>query len=457
VIVRGGEVLMEGAAGTARVDLGVRGGVVAAVGAAIEAEPGEEILDAGGLLVLPGAVDPHVHFNDPGFTEREDFLSGTSSAASGGVTTVIDMPCTSVPAVTTLANLLRKEGAVAGKAVVDYGFFGGVPAQSMGPELPATLAELAPEVLGLKVYLLSGMAEFGSLGPWELEQVFRASALLGLPVLVHAEDAAYVASATGRARKAGDSPRHYYGSRPETAEVLAVEAAIALAAAAGGDLHVVHVGAADAADLVLRARSGELSRGRVTSETAPHYLAFDLLDFERIGSALKINPPVKSPGNRERLWHLLSSGAIDFVASDHAPCPPAGKRTGSIWTDYAGIPGCPTLLPYLYAEGFRAGRLTLPRLAEVCALAAARRYGIAGRKGSIAVGKDADLVLLDPAAETVVRGECSPSRGKITPFEGMRLRGRIERTLVRGRVVWDAGRGLVAEPGWGKRLRRGGR
>lgn len=454
MIVRGGQVLLEGADEATRVDLRVREGRIAEVGADLCAEGGERLLDAGGLLVLPGAVDGHVHFNDPGYTDREDFLTGTSAAASGGVTTVIDMPCTSLPPVTSLANLRVKADAVGGKAVVDYGFFGGVSAQSLADGSGERLRELAPEVLGLKAYLLSGMEEFGALGPYELEELLAAAASLGLPVLVHAEDPSFVAAATRCARSRGADPADYYASRPEIAEILAVGAAVALADAACGDLHLVHVGTAAAADLVRIKRLDRSFRARVTAETAPHYLAFDLEDFRRLGSALKINPPVKAAGNRERLWRLLAEGALSFVASDHAPCPESWKRTGSIWTDYAGIPGCPTLLPYLYSEGYRAGRLSLRRLCEVTSRGAAERYGIGARKGSVAVGKDADLAIIDPDADAVVCGRDSPSRGKVTPFEGMRLRGRVVRTLVRGRVVWELGTGVTARPGWGVRLRR---
>jgi hypothetical protein len=178
-------------------------------------------------------VDAHVHFNDPGFTNREDFLTGTSAAASGGVTTVIDMPCTSVPSVTSLDALRTKEEAVRGKALVDYGFFGGVSAQSFAQGFPRLLGELAPEVLGLKVYMLSGMAEFERLGPYEIREVLSLSASLGLPVLVHAEDPVYVAAATESARSRGSSPADYYSSRPVIAELLAAVAAVTLAEEVG--------------------------------------------------------------------------------------------------------------------------------------------------------------------------------------------------------------------------------
>jgi dihydroorotase-like cyclic amidohydrolase len=230
--------------------------------------------------------------------------------------------------------------------------------------------------------------------------------------------------------------------------MLAVLAAVELARETGADLHIVHVGTAAAAEIV--------GQSQATCETAPHYLAFTLDDFERLGAALKITPPLKPAPNRDRLWELLARGTIGFVASDHAPCPAHEKETGSIWTDYGGIPGTGTMLPYLFSEGYLRGRLSLSRLLEVIAASNAQRYGLDDRKGAIAVGKDADLVLVDPRASWTVRGARFLSKGKITPFEGTTFQGRVQTTLVRGTVVYDADRGIVAPPGHGHWLRRSG-
>jgi dihydroorotase-like cyclic amidohydrolase len=243
----------------------------------------------------------------------------------------------------------------------------------------------------------------------------------------------------------GDGPRDYYRSRPETAEMLAALTLAQLAAETGVDLHVVHVATADAAR--------HLASHGATAETGPHYLAFSLEDFCRIGAPLKVTPPVKRAGNREALWALLADGTLSFVASDHAPCQAEEKATGSIWTDYSGIPGTGTLLPLLYSEGYRKGRLSLRRLVEVTSTAAARRYGLDDRKGAIAVGHDADLVLIDPEAQWTVRGAAFLSRGKVTPFEGVTLQGRVTKTIVRGRVVYDVRDGIADVAGYGKWLR----
>jgi len=203
-----------------------------------------------------------------------------------------------------------------------------------------------------------------------------------------------------------------------------------------------------------------LHAGGASCETCAHYLAFTDADFPRLGASLKTAPVVKGAAEREGLWRLLASGAVDFVASDHAPAPEEEKNTGNPWTAYGGIPGTGTMLPYLLSEGLLSGRLSLPRFLDATGGAASRRYGLSARKGSIAVGKDADLVLVDPSATTRIEGGKLLSKGKITPFEGMRLTGRILVTYVRGAPVYRAARGadeaeagdVVAQPGSGKFL-----
>ncbi|HUV06867.1 MAG TPA: dihydroorotase family protein, partial [Spirochaetia bacterium] len=281
-----------------------------------------------------------------------------------------------------------------------------------------------------------------------------------LPVLVHAEDYDYVTNATREAMNEGSQPIHFYRSRPEIAERLAVLAALEIAEETGGDLHVVHIGTAQAArhfkrSALVKDNGKEAAPGpRMTCETGPHYLHFDVEDFQAMGSSLKVTPPVKTPPNKQQLWDLLSDGTISFVASDHAPCQEQEKRTGSIWTDYSGIPGCGTLLPFTFSEGYGRGRLTLKRLLEVTSENAARRYGLFHRKGSIETGKDADLVIIDPDAQWKVEGARSYSKGKITPFEGLVFRGRVLKTILRGRVIYDSERGVLAERGAGQFLRR---
>ncbi|MGC9315061.1 MAG: dihydroorotase [bacterium] len=399
-----------------------------------------------GLIVLPGGIDPHVHFNDPGFTFREDFYSGNCAAAAGGITTVIDMPCTSIPPITNADNLKHKLEVISKESIIDYGLFGGVCAQMFEGDFASEMKSIADDVLGFKTYFLSGMKSFGHLDHFQFERVLRVAADLQSIVLLHAEDHAYVISAADYHRRKGDSPLDYYRSRPEMAEILAIETAVKIAEDIGADLHIVHISSADGARLI--------PGGRITGETAPHYLAFNCDDFIRIGSPLKVNPPVKFQGNAEVLWQKLADGILDFVASDHAPCTKDEKNTGSIWTDYSGIPGVGTILPYMFSEGYLKNRLTLSQLTQVTSQSAAKRYGISNRKGSIGIGKDADFAVIDPSSKWLVRGADFLSMGKITPFEGMVFEGQVVKTFLRGKQIYDVENGILTNPGTGKFLRK---
>lgn len=442
MIIQHGQVALADCPDAQGVDIRIEEGRIVEIGEGLSGTP---LLDARGLYVLPGGIDPHVHLNDPGYTHRESFGHGSRAAAAGGITTVIDMPCTSIPPVTNRHNLMRKLAAIAPQSVVDFALYGGVSGQGWEEDRGRGMEELAADVVGFKAYLISGMASFGRLNHYQLEQVLLHAKALGRPLLLHAEDYDYVTAATEAWMGRGDTPVHFYHSRPEIAELLAIRVATEIARSTEADLHIVHIGTA--------AGVGCLDGSRVTGETAPHYLAFDLDDFQRIGAPLKATPPVKSAGNRDALWALLAADKIDFVASDHAPCPAAEKNTGSVWTDYSGIPGTGTLLPFMFSEGYMKGRLTLARLAEVTATSAARRYRLDDRKGSIAVGKDADLVLIDPRQTWTVEGKAFYSRGKITPFEGTTWQGRVVKTILRGQVIYDAAQGIRVPGGYGQLLR----
>jgi allantoinase len=470
-----------------RRDIRIAAGKISAIGQDLAADVDEQVLDASGLEVFPGAIDPHVHFNEPGFTHREDFLHGSMAAARGGVTTVVDMPCTSLPPVTSAANLAAKLAAMGQHSVVDYALFGGVSGHILEESLAKGMAELAADVVGFKCYTISGMETFTAVDHDGLGRALRKAAELGRPLLLHAEDPSIIKAATERYKAAAVREQRaavwddYVESRPAAAEYAAVASALSLtkAGARVGDtlqadvsqwLHIVHVGTADAAEFLARESAG------ASCETCPHYLIFSREAFAEKGSALKTAPPVKEAGNAERLWAMLADGRIAFVTSDHAPAPASEKHSGSIWTDYGGIPGTGTLFPILYSEGYRKGRLDLRAFVRATSGAAAERYCLSGGKGSIEVGKDADLVLVDPKSNWTVRGTELLSKGTITPFEGMRLDGAVFKTLVRGKVVWDGSlvavaagaavsddaasgaaalRGISVSAGWGKHIRWG--
>ncbi|MDP2359484.1 MAG: allantoinase AllB [bacterium] len=417
-------------------------------------------LDLGGALVLPGVIDGHVHFDDPGYTWREDFATGTRAAAAGGVTCVADMPCTSIPPVINGAALEAKLAVVAPKAHVDFLFWGGICADLMAHDnaWKRYLRELAGAgAAAIKCYLHSGMAAFPALTPAQMETAAEACRELGLPLGVHAEDHGIIAEREAKLRRDGaDDWRAYLLSRPAEAEIRAVEQVIAAARRTGAHLHVVHLGSGDALD-----RLGEAAREGVpvTAETCPHYLAFATHHFPIMGSVLKTAPPVKKEEDRRRLWWGLETGEISFVTTDHAAgLWPQEKQTGSFRTDYGGIPGTELMLPWLYSVGVQQGRITLERLVELLSGGPARFFGVADRKGALAPRHDADFVVLDDDWPWQVESVRLHNRNRYTPFEGWPLTARVRQTWVRGRLVYDhATDSFPAPPGWGRLIRRGGR
>jgi allantoinase len=448
MIIRNGLLALPGEGDFRRASMRVAGERVAEIAESLEGAPGEEEIDASGLLVFPGAIDPHVHFDEPGFTSREDFLHGSSEAARGGVTTVIDMPCTSLPPVIDLPALENKLKAISKGAVVDYALYGGVSGHAVAESLAGAMAELAPKVVGFKCYFISGMESFTRVTHEDFARVVAEGQRLGRPILLHAEDLDYVTAATARVKSARGEAKaewaDYCDSRPEAAEIAAVASALALARGREEWLHIVHVGTAAAARAAREAGA--------SCETCAHYLEFGREDFAAKGAALKTAPVVKGRAERDRLWRLLAEGTIDFLASDHAPSTREEKETGDVWTAYGGIPGVGTGFPYLYSEGLVRGRLTLPRFLEASSGAAARRYGLSARKGALGPGRDADFVLVDPKLSTKIEGARLLSKGRITPFEGRVLAGSVAATYLRGRLVYDGMGGIAAEPGYGRFL-----
>lgn len=408
-------------------------------------------IDAGGLHAMPGIVDAHVHFNDPGRTEWEGWEQGSRAAAAGGTTTVIDMPLNSLPPVLDGASFDRKRAAGERGSIVDFALWGGLTGTD-----PAPLAELAARgAVGCKAFLCdSGVPEFAALDDAALVPAFRAAAAAGLLVAVHAEDEALVAAATARVRGEGRrDPAAWVASRPAQAEVRAVTRACDAARAAGARLHVVHLSAAEALGALGLARDAGTD---VSVETCPQYLVFDDTDVAREGPLLKCAPPIRDAANRELLWGALLGGRIDLVASDHSPCPAADKERGrdDIFAAWGGVSGAQSLLPALLTEARRRGdrldlRAVLGFLAWRLAAIPARRFGLWPRKGTLAVGSDADITLLDAERVwTLDAGDVQTRSGR-TPYAGRAFHGAVVRTIVRGTTVYVEGRFPTA-PGHGR-------
>jgi allantoinase len=405
-------------------------------------------IDVEGRWLLPGAIDGHVHFDDPGFTHRENFATGTTAAAAGGVTTVIDMPCTSVPPVTDVASMDRKLKVIAQKASVDFALWGGVRGNGYCADaMKRSLQSLySCGVRSIKTYLVSGMPSFEDLAIEQLREVMVAAADIGMTVGVHAEDKRLVIEGTEREMAAADrdAPAAWARARSAEAEAKGIATCIELAEATRARVHVVHVACGEGVRLL---REAKARRVPITAETCPHYLAFTIDDLVRMGSVLKTAPVVKSAADRDALWEGIADGTIDMVATDHAPGQwPQEKQSGSIWTDHGGVPGVELLLPFLLSEGVAKGRIGLARLLELLCSEPARIHGLESLKGSLQPGMDADFVAVDPAAKWTVQAEQLLTRQKYTPFEGMELSGRVMRTFVRGHEVFAQGRGMIGPP-----------
>lgn len=424
----------------------VRSGRIERVAAPEEVPAGAPLLDCGGLVVMPGIVDTHVHVNEPGRTEWEGFETATRAAAAGGVTTLVDMPLNSIPATTTREALRVKVEAAQGRCRVDAGFWGGV--------VPGNAGELAglwrDGALGFKAFLVpSGVDEFQHVEEADLREALPVLARLGAPLLVHAELPGPIEAAAGVWDGAGPAGlreyERYLRSRPDAAEVEAVELLVRLGRETGARIHIVHVSSAEVLPILRQARAQGLP---LTAETCPHYLTFAAEEIPEGGVAFKCAPPIRSRENRERLWEALRERQIDLVATDHSPSPPERKKveTGDFRSAWGGIASLQLALPAVWT-GARERGFTISDLTEWMCAGPARLAGLANRKGAIAPGHDADLVVWDPEERFTVEPESLHHRHPLTPYAGRALHGVVRRTLLRGETIYDEGAFPVAPSG----------
>ena len=440
VIVRGGTVVTE--AGERRADVACRGGVIADIAPAIREGAAVE-LDAGGLHVLPGLVDPHVHLNEPGREHWEGFAMGSRSLAAGGVTTFFDMPLNSTPPTTGAGAFHAKAARAAGAAAVDFGLWGGlVPGNAAAvPELAALGA------VAFKAFMsASGVEDFHRVDDLALYEGLRVAAREGALVGVHAENEAITAGLAARAQAEGRcGALDFCRSRPVAAEVEAIHRAAFLAAEAGCALHLVHVSSPEGADAARRWRQAGAD---LSLETCPHYLVLTEEDMARLGPVAKCAPPLRTEAHVKGLWQRLLDGTIDMVASDHSPAPPEAKVApgGNFFAAWGGISGAQSTLAVLLTEGYWARGLSLPRIVALAATNPARRFGLYTKKGHIAVGADADLALVDLHREFRLAAADLFYRHRHSPYVGRTFRGAVVSTVSRGRIVYQDGR-ILGRPG----------
>ncbi len=433
LLIRGGLVCDGGAPHQA--DLLVDGGRVAAVLAPGQADPAgaESVVDAGGLWVLPGRVDPHVHMMDPGPTHREDFITGSEGAVLGGCTTVIDHPRTE-PTVLTADILRQKAAYLKGRSYADYGLFGGGQEDNIG-ELEGMWKAGA---LAFKAFTcnLHGVPQ---VRPEQMRELFRKVASFGGVVLVHAEDEEITKANEQRLRAAGRTDGGVTAEwRSLDAEYAAASDVLAAAQETGCRVILAHASHPKIASLV-----GEV-RGRgydVHCESCPQYFYLSEEIVRERGPWAKFTPPAREAAAHDQLWRQLEFGIIDTITTDHAPATVAEKKPGEqdIWQAPFGVPGIQTTMP-LMLEAVHQGHVSLEAVVRAMSVNPARLWNLYPRKGHLGVGADADIALVDPGAEWTIRGAQLVSKAGWTPYEGQKIHGAIVSTYVRGQLVAHEGR-----------------
>jgi len=413
----------------------IRNGIIAALSEWDEFPAQTPLVDAGDAVIMSGLVDAHVHVNEPGRTEWEGFTTATRAAAAGGITTLVDMPLNSIPPTTTTDGFAQKLAAARGKCSIDVAFWGGV--------IPGNTQELKPlldaGVRGFKCFLIhSGVDEFPHVTEENLLEAMPELARLNSVLLVHAELPEPIENAAEELKDS--NPQDYQTflkSRPRASENEAVELMIRLCRETGARVHIVHHSSSDVLPLLKAAKAEGLP---LTVETCPHYLTFAAEEIPDGATHFKCCPPVRERENREQLWAALADGVIDMIVSDHSPCTPNLKltETGDFLEAWGGIAALQFSLPAIWTQLQKRG-FGLLELTRWMSDAPARLASLDKRKGRLAVGCDADIVIFQPEKEFQVVPEIIEFKNKLTPYSGMNLRGVVEATYVRGMKVYEQG------------------
>lgn len=420
LILKGGIAVTPGA--TARADVGIRGGKIAAIGD-LAGAPAAEVYDAAGLHILPGAIDTQVHFREPGWEARETLESGSRAAVLGGITGVFEMPNTNPPT-TTVEALQDKLARAAGRMHCNYAFYVGATADNVG-----SLGELErlPGVAGIKAFLGSSTGSLLLADEKDIDAALRSGTRR---MAVHSEDEARL-----KARKEGytlpDDPRSHPVWRDDEAARISTERVLRLARAARRKLHVLHV--STAVELPLLAEARDFASVEVT----PQHLTLRAPDcYERLGTFAQMNPPVRGADVRDALWQAVQNGLVDVIGSDHAPHLREDKAK-SYPASPSGMPGVQTLMP-LMLDHVNAGRLSLERLVDLTAAGPARLFGLCA-KGRIALGYDADFTVIDLKRQARIENAAQASNCGWTPFDGMMVTGWPVSTIIGGKIVMRDG------------------
>ena len=414
------------------------------------------IIDGKYNLVIPGAIDPHVHFDTPGFEFRDTFEHGTTAAANGGVTTIIDMPCTSLPPVKSIENFKVKLKAVEKRSFVDFAFWGGVCGNEFESNIniEKNIYELNEAgVAAYKTYLISGMDTFKDLTYDQMKITAELITKTGKPLGVHAEDKNLIESRKEDFKRNNqNSWKDYCSARDDLAEEAAVNDMIKISELTGAKVHIVHL----SSELGLRAIRNAQHKGiNINAETCSHFLQFTQDDFKNknIRNYLKTAPPVKCKNDKNALWVGLADGSLKFVTTDHAGCNPTNEKVSeNFWEVYGGIPGVEHRVPHLFSEGFKRNKLTLEKTINLLSTNISEYFNLPN-KGKIKVGYDADFAIINLWESEIIKSENMHSKGKYTPFEGTEFKCKVDKTILRGKVVMDKVGKSESEIGFGEFLK----
>ncbi len=423
----------------------IREGKIVGITQAAENHP-SEVIDAHGLYILPGAIDGHVHMMDPGYTDREDFTTGTRAAARGGVTTVIDHHRTE-PQVFGAKELLGKKEYLKTRSVVDFGLLGGLSLTNLG-----NLRGLwEAGALGFKGFTCE-LHEADALGIGNLMEILQEIRKFNGIALFHCEDDSLLKKTEERLRKQGrKDPLSVSEWRSPEAEELAVRALIYAARKTGARVAVAHT---SLPSLVLEQAAARAQGVSIYTETCAQYLCLTEEDLKAKGPFAKFTPPPRKKEEVEKMGWCLAQGLIDMVNSDHCPYPRSDKEAGleDIWRAPFGIPGVETAVSILL-DGVATGKWTLSQVVEVRSEKPAMIYGLAGQKGFLRLGNDADLIFVDLKRKRRLDDTQILSKCGWTPYHGKEMTGDVALTMVRGKVVMREGK-VIGEPGWGRFITR---
>ncbi|MCT8179581.1 allantoinase AllB [Variovorax sp. CY25R-8] len=403
-----------------------------------------EEMRADGLHLLPGAIDSHVHFRDPGYPNKETWKTGSAAAALGGVTTVFEMPNTNPPTGTVEALRLKQKAAES--SYVDFGIHG-----LLGDDTVERLEELLEAgVTSFKAFVGNTFGNLPAPTDGALLEGFEKLAPLGIRTVVHAENSSILFRRQKKMQAAGriDAMAHL-AARPAVAEIEAIGRVLTLAEWTGARVHIAHHSAADSLYLLRAARARGVD---VTAETCPQYLLLNTDHMRTLGGVMRLNPPIREPRHNQPLWDALLDGTLDMIATDHAPHAPEEKTRESIWDCDCGFPGVETQMPLMLTEVNR-GRASLMDYVRWSSVNPAKAWGLYGTKGVIAPGAHADIAFVDMNRAGVLSQNKLQSISKISPWNGRAVRGYPLHTLLRGRFVMRDGRLVAEAAGWGRSVK----